>query len=183
MAQQPSAPVATRHTTTEHTPRARTATVSLDGIGDVVDAGRTSGYAHLSARRLPTLGQVVSTARAAAAALRRPTLWPTRRGHWQPVPRTVRRRFRGRFRVSTVALEPNSFIAGPEAPVDRPRSLEVLHLVSGRAHLITSGVDGQMLSAAELTRGRVRVMGDGARGRRHLVNTGDEVAVLVRVTA
>lgn len=183
MAHQPSAPATIRPTTAEHTHRPPTAAVSLDGIGDVVDAGRTSGYAHLDVRPLPTLGQVVSTARTAATTLRRPTLWPARRGHWQHAPRTVREQVRGRFQVTTVALEPNGFIAGPEPRVDRPHRLEVFYLVDGRAHLITSGTDGQILSATELARDRARVVGEGARGRRHLMNTGDEVAVLVRVTA
>lgn len=172
--------------TTDHTPRPRTASVSLDGIGDVVDAGRTSGYAHLVERRLPTVGQLVTAARGAAAALGRPTLWPTRRGHWQPAPRSARRHAGGRLRVTTVALEPNSFVPGPAQRSDRPHGMEVLHLVSGRAHLITSGPDGQMRSAAELAPGRTRVVGgaDGSvRGHHHLVNTGDEVAVLVRVSA
>lgn len=183
MPQQTSAPATAARVSTEHAPRPRTTTVSLDGIGDVVDAGRTSGYAHLGARRLPTLGQVVAAAGDAATALRRPTLWPARRGSWQPAPRSVRRLVRGRFRVTSVALEPNSFIAGPTSRAADPHTLEALYLVSGRAHLITSAADGQMLSAAELTSGRVRVVGSGARGSRHLVNTGEEVAILVRVTA
>lgn len=183
MPQQTSAPATAARVSTEHAPRPRTTTVSLDGIGDVVDAGRTSGYAHLGARRLPTLGQVVAAAGDAATALRRPTLWPARRGSWQPAPRSVRRLVRGRFRVTSVALEPNSFIAGPTSRAADPHTLEALYLVSGRAHLITSAADGQMLSAAELTSGRARVVGSGARGSRHLVNTGEEVAILVRVTA
>ncbi|MEU3307393.1 hypothetical protein [Nocardiopsis sp. NPDC006832] len=182
MPQQTSAPATAPRVPTEHAPRQRTATVSLDGIGDVVDAGRTSGYAHLGARRLPTLGQVVVAARDAATALR-PTLWPTRRGSWQPAPRSVRRLVRGRFRVTSVALEPNGFIAGPSPRAENAHTLEALYLVSGRAHLITSDTDGQMLSAAELTSGRARVVGGGTRGGRHLVNTGEEVAILVRVTA
>ncbi|WP_026119450.1 hypothetical protein [Nocardiopsis ganjiahuensis] len=186
MPQQASAATALRPATTEHAPRPRTASVSLDGIGDVVDAGRSSGYAHLSERRLPTLGQLVSAARGAAVSLRRPTLWPTRRGRWQPAPRSARRHVSGRFRVTAVALEPNSFVPGPVRRSDRPHNLEVLHLVSGRAHLITSGADGQMRSAAELAVGRTRVVGDSSaagQGHHYLVNTGDEVAVLVRVTA
>ncbi len=185
MPQQASAATAPRPATTELAPRPRTVSASLDGIGDVVDAGRSSGYAHLSERRLPTLGQLASAARGAALSLRRPTLWPTRRGRWQPAPRSARRHVSGRFRVTTVALEPNSFVSGPERRSDRPHNLEVLHLVSGRAHLITSGADGQMRSAAELVAGRTRVVGasGAARGHHHLVNTGDEVAVLVRVTA
>ncbi|GAB3725722.1 hypothetical protein [Nocardiopsis nanhaiensis] len=187
MPHQASATTAVRPSTTEHTPRPRPATVSLDGIGDVVDAGRVSGYAHLSQRRLPTIGQLVSAARGAAGTLRRPTLWPTRRGRWQPAPRSARRHVSGRFRVTTVALEPNSFVPGPARRSDRPHSLEVLYLVSGKAHLITSGDDGQMRSAAELATDRARVMGGvgtaSGQWHQHLVNTGDETAVLVRVTA
>ncbi|WP_316042315.1 hypothetical protein [Nocardiopsis sp. CNR-923] len=42
----------------------RPARVSLEGIGDVLDAGRSSGYAHLGEHRLPTIGRLVSAARA-----------------------------------------------------------------------------------------------------------------------
>lgn len=174
----PTAPVA---------PATRPARVSLEGIGDVLDAGARSGYAHLSERRAPTLGHLCSAARDAAAALARPSLWPTRRGRWQPAHRNARRRTSGRMRVSVVSLEPNSFVAGPQAPGHRHGSLEVLHLVGGRAHLIDSGPDGWMRSAAELAPGRTRVVGStggiGQRGHQFLVNTGDEVAVVLRVTA
>ncbi|CAL9462582.1 hypothetical protein SUDANB121_02682 [Nocardiopsis dassonvillei] len=155
--------------------------VSVEGIGDVVDAGRSSGYAHLAGHRLPTVGRLAAAARGAAAALARPTLWPARRGRWQPAPRVARRHAGGRLRVSTVALEPNGFVSGPVSP--RAADMEVLFLVSGRAHLISSGADGRMRSAAELVPGRARVAGGSLGGNRHLVNTGDEVAVVVRVTA
>ncbi|MDE3722463.1 hypothetical protein PWG71_13790 [Nocardiopsis sp. N85] len=157
--------------------------VSVEGIGDVVDAGRRSGYSHLAERRLPTIGRLVSAARGAAAVLVRPTLWPTRRGHWQPAPRVARRHASGRLRVSTVALEPNSFVSGPVPQSTRPAGMEVLFLVSGRAHLISSGADGRMRAAAELSPGRARVVGTALGGHQHLVNTGEEVAVVVRVTA
>ncbi|MFE1077454.1 hypothetical protein ACFW31_02975 [Nocardiopsis alba] len=183
MPQQSSAPTADRPTAVGHDPRPRTAPVSLDGIGDVVDAGRSSGYAHLDARGLPTLGQVVTAARAAAASLHRPTLWPSRRGSWQPAPRSTRRRVGGQFRVTTVALEPNGFVPGPVPRSEEPHALEVLCLVRGRAHLIAAETDGRMLSATELAIDRARVVGGGGGERRHLVNTGDEIAVLVRVTA
>ena len=163
------------------------ARVSLEGIGDVVDAGARSGYAHLSERRAPTLGHLCSAARDAAAALARPSRWPVRRGRWQPAPRNARRHAGERMRVSVVALEPNSFVAGPQVPGHRRGPLEVLHLVGGRAHLIDSGPDGWMRSAAELAPGRTRVVGTpaggGRRGHQFLVNTGDEVAVVLRVTA
>ncbi|WP_370013380.1 hypothetical protein [Nocardiopsis sp. Huas11] len=157
--------------------------MSLDGIGDVVDAGRRSGYAHLRELRLPTIGRLVSAARGAADALARPTLWPTRRGRWQPAPRAARRRATGRLRVTVVALETNSFVPEPSSRAERSHGLEVLHLVGGRAHLISSGADGQMRSAAELTPGRTRVVGGTGEGHHYLVNTGDEVAVVVRVSA
>lgn len=155
--------------------------VSVEGIGDVADAGRRSGYAHLAERRLPTIGRLVAAARGAAAVLARPTLWPARRGHWQPAPRAARRGAGGRLRVSTVALEPNGFVPGPVSP--RAAGMEVLFLVSGRAHLIASDPDGRMRSAADLAPGRARVVGGALGGHQHLVNTGEEVAVVVRVTA
>lgn len=164
---------------------APTASVSLEGIGDVVDAGRRSGYAHLGGRRLPTLGRLAAAARSAADSLSGPTLRPSRRGHWQLVPRAARRHAGGRLRVTAVALEPNSFVSGPAPRSPRQHGMEVLYLVSGRAHLIASAADGQMRSASELSAGRVRVVGsaEGSGGSHHLVNTGDEVAVVVRVTA
>lgn len=160
--------------------------VSLEGIGDVVDAGRRSEYTHLGERRLPTVGHLVTAARNAATALTSSSLPPVRRGRWQPAPRPVRRHASGRMRITAVTLEPNSFVADP-ARTRRPHSLEVLYLVVGRAHLITSAPDGQMRSAAELAPGRARVVGahqEGAsQGHHFLVNTGDEVAVVVRVTS
>ncbi|NYJ34605.1 hypothetical protein [Nocardiopsis aegyptia] len=157
--------------------------MTLEGIGDVVDAGRRSGYAHLRELRLPTIGRLVAAARGAADALDRPTLWPSRRGRWQPAPRAARRRATGRLRVTVVALEPNSFVPEPSPRPDRSRGLEVLHLVGGRAHLISSGADGRMRSASELAPGRTRVVGGTGTGRHYLVNTGDAVAVVVRVSA
>ncbi|MFC9085194.1 hypothetical protein [Nocardiopsis dassonvillei] len=167
------------------TPTPRSAPVSLEGIGDVVDAGRRSGYAHLGERRMPTLGRLVTAARGAAASLGRPALWPSRRGRWQLVPRAARRQAGGRLRVTAVALEPNSFVSGPAPHPSRQHGMEVLYLVSGRAHLIASAADGQMRSASELSADRARVVGsaEASGGRHHLVNTGDEVAVVVRVTA
>lgn len=160
--------------------------VSLEGIGDVIDAGRRSGYAHLCERRLPTVGRLVAAARGAASALSHPSLRPTRRGLWQPAPRPARRHTNGRMRITAVTLEPNSFVAEP-THARRPHSLEVLYLADGRAHLIVSTPDGRMRSAAELAPGRARVVGatrEGTSPDHHfLVNTGDEVAVVVRVTA
>ncbi|WP_150238184.1 cupin domain-containing protein [Nocardiopsis quinghaiensis] len=167
-------------------PSLRAPSASPEGIGDVVDAGRRSGYAHLGERRLPTVGRLVAAARGAAAALGGPALWPTRRGHWRPAPRAARRHAGGGLRVAAVALEPNSFVSGPAPRSARPHGMEVLYLVSGRAHLITSAPDGQMRSASELSADRVRVMGTAGgpgQGGHFLVNTGDEVAVVVRVSA
>ncbi|OOC56586.1 MULTISPECIES: hypothetical protein [Nocardiopsis] len=170
---------------TSETVTTRTPGVSPEGIGDVVDAGRRSGYAHLGERRLPTLGRLAAAARG-AAALVGPTLWPARRGHWQPAPRAARRHAGGRLRVTAVVLEPNDLVSGSAPRSARARGMEVLYLVSGRAHLITSAPDGQVRSASELAADRVRVVGAaGSSGRsgHFLVNTGDEVAVVVRVTA
>ena len=164
-----------------------TARVSLEGIGDVLDTGARSGYAHLGERLVPTLGHLCATARDAAAALTLSSRWPVRRGRWHPAPRDVARRAGNRMRVSVVALEPNSFVAGPQVPGHRRGSLEVLHLVGGRAHLIDSGPDGWMRSAAELGPGRTRGVGAPAGGgmdvHQFLVNTGDEVAVVLGVIA
>ncbi|GHD28085.1 hypothetical protein GCM10007147_27730 [Nocardiopsis kunsanensis] len=168
-------------------PSGTAARISLEGVGDVVDAGSRSGYAHLRERRAPTLGRLCSAARDAAAVLAAPSRWPERRGRWQPAPRHARLHAGGGMRVSVVALEPNSFVAGTQVRGGRSGSLEVLHLVGGRAHLIDSGPDGWMRSAAELAPGRTRVVGapvgGGRRGHQFLVNTGDEVAVVLRVTA
>ena len=155
--------------------------VSVEGIGDVVDAGRRSGYAHLAASRLPTIGRSVAAARTAAAALAaRPALRPALRGLWQPVPRAARRRTDRRLRVSAVALEPDGFASGPVPP--HAVGMEVLFPVLGRAHLIASGPDGRMRSAAGLSSGRARVVGGASDGQWHLVNTGEDIAVVVRVT-
>lgn len=166
------------------TPVVRPTRVSLEGVGDIVDAGSRSGYAHLRQRRVPTLGRLCSAAREVAAALARPALWPARRGHWQPAHRSARRLVNGRMRVSVVVLEPNSFVAAPQAPDPRRDPLEVLHLVGGRAHLIDSGPGGGIRSAAEMAPGRTRVVGSpvngGQRGHRFLVNTGNEAAVVLR---
>ena len=156
------------------------------GIGDVIDAGRRSGYTHLGERRSPTIGHLATAARNAAAALRRSSPRPARHGRWQPAPRPVRRYANGRMRVTVVTLEPNSFVTGP-ARTRLPDSLEVLYLAHGRVHLISSAPDGQMRSAAELTPGRTRVVGASReatlQGRDFLVNTGDEIAVVVRVSS
>lgn len=155
---------------------------SLRGIGDIVMAGERSGYPHLSARVLPTVGQLVTAARGAAEALTRPEVWPRRRGRWQLAPRTVRRYARGRMRMTVVVLEPNEFVSltttNPGVPA--PTS-GVLYLVSGRAHAVVTGATGQLLAVQELVERRARVLGSGSE--RQLVNTGTATAVVVRVTA
>ena len=85
------------------------------------------------------------------------------------------------MRITVVTLEPNSFVAGPPR-TGRPYSLEVLYPVRGRAHLISSSSDGQMRSAAALAPDRARVVG-ASQGHHFLVNTGDEIAVVLRVTS
>lgn len=157
--------------------------LSPEGIGDVVDAGRRSRYAHLAEGRLPTVGLLAGAARGAAGALNRTGLWPARRGHWQRLPRAARSHVGGALRVTVVVLEPNGFVSGPAPRSARSHGMEVLYPVRGRAHLISSAPDGRMRSASELSPDRVRVVGSGEAHRSHLVNTGDELAVVVRVTA
>nr|WP_312863445.1 hypothetical protein [Spinactinospora alkalitolerans] len=154
---------------------------SLATIGDIVMAGRRSGYSHLVTRPAPTVGQLMTAARGAAEALVRPALWPRRRGRWQPAPRAARRRAVGRMRVTVVALEPDAFVPlSAEGPggASGPAA-EVLHLVSGRAHTVATAPTGEMLAVQGLTAGRTRVL--GASDGHQLVNTGTETAVVVRV--
>ena len=155
--------------------------VSLEGVGDVVDAGRRSGYIHLRQQRLPTIGRLVAAARNTASVLNRSSLRSGGHGRWQPAPRPARRHVNGRMRITVVTLEPNSFVAGPPR-TGRPYSLEVLYPARGRTHLISSNSDGQMRSAAALAPDRARVVG-ASQGHHFLVNTGDEVAVVIRVTS
>jgi hypothetical protein len=150
--------------------------VSPDGIGDIVLAGQPSGYAHLAGRAAPTVGRLAAAARAAAAAMLRPGLWPRRAGHWQAAPRAARRGASGRMRVTAVVLEPNGFTSVPAGP--RPT---VLRLAQGRAHMVAVAPDGEMLAVQDLAHGRTRVLGSG--GGHRLINTGTEPAVVVRVTA
>ncbi|WP_236700326.1 hypothetical protein [Allosalinactinospora lopnorensis] len=149
-----------------------------EGIGDIALAGQPTGYAHLAARGTPTVGQFTATAREASAVLARPAFWPRRRGHWQPAPRPARRRATGRMRIAAVALEPNEFVALP-ALGGAASGSGVLYLAHGRAHMVTSAPDGEMLAVQELDTDRARVLAAGDRHR--LVNTGTETAVVVRV--
>ncbi|MDA2809747.1 hypothetical protein O4J56_03765 [Nocardiopsis sp. RSe5-2] len=152
-----------------------------DGIGDIVDAGRRSAYPHLAPpRTAPTPGRLAAAAAAAAAALARPSLWPRRRGHWQPAPRPARRHATGRMKVSTLALEPNGFAALPAPAGGAPGPGSVLRLVAGSAHLVSTSPDGRMRALREVPAGRTLALGSG--GGRWLVNTGPEAAVVVRVS-
>ncbi|MFC4563851.1 hypothetical protein ACFO4E_18485 [Nocardiopsis mangrovi] len=151
--------------------------MSPEGIGDITQAGHTSGYAHLAGRGVPTVGRLVAAARTASAALVRPTLWPRRRDHWQPAPRAARRGVTGRMKVTAAVLEPNGFTAVPADGAHRPA---VLRLAHGRAHLVAVADGGEMLAIQELAPGRTRVLGSGDGYR--LINTGTEPAVVVRVT-
>ncbi|MFC7329243.1 hypothetical protein [Marinactinospora rubrisoli] len=155
---------------------------ALDEIGDIVLAGQRSGYAHLTARARPTVGQLLTTARGAARALARPSLWPRRRGHWQPAPRTVRRGAAGRVRVTVVALEPEEFVPLATAAGGRGAGLgaDLLYLAHGQAHMVAAAPNGALLAVQRLTAGRARVLGGG--GGHQLVNTGAGTAVVVRVT-
>lgn len=158
---------------------------SPEGIGDVMDAGRRSGYAHLGERHLPTLGHLVSAARDAAAALPGTPPPPARHGHWRPIGLGSHGHSVDGLHVTAVVLEPDGFVSASVPYPERPYGMEVLYLVGGQAHLISSGPGGRIRSASGLSPDRARVVGAQAlgRGEHHLVNTGDRVAVVVRVTA
>ncbi|MEY9214729.1 hypothetical protein NI17_018360 [Thermobifida halotolerans] len=162
--------------------RGNAVTASPEGIGDIVMAGARSGYAHLAARPLPTVGRLVPAARGAADALTRLRLWPRRHGHWQRPPRAVRRYAPGRARMAVVALAPNEFVALSDVRSGGPPVHgDVLLVARGRVHAVVTGEGGHLLAVQELVAGRTRVLG-GVDGRQ-LVNTGAETAVVVRVTA
>jgi len=130
---------------------------------------------------VPTVGQLTTAARRAAALLAQPELWPRQYGQWQRPPRPVRQRVPGRMRMSVVALAPNGFVTLPAARPTAPVHGDVLLVVHGRMHAVIIGSDGRLLAVQELVAGRTRVLG-GVDGRQ-LVNTGSEPAVVVRVTA
>lgn len=174
-------PTVSASSTTSVTERNETITVSPEGIGDIVMAGEASGYAHLAARAVPTVGQLTTAARRATALLAQPELWPRQYGQWQRPPRPVRQRVPGRMRMSVVALAPNGFVTLPAARPTAPVHGDVLLVVHGRMHAVIIGSDGRLLAVQELVAGRTRVLG-GVDGRQ-LVNTGSEPAVVVRVTA
>ncbi|QBI56092.1 hypothetical protein [Streptomonospora litoralis] len=150
---------------------------SPEGIGDIVLAGQPAPYPHLQTRRAPTIGRLAAAARNAAAALGRPGLWPRRRGRWQPAPRAARRGTSGRMRVSLLVLRPNEFAA---VPAENGRHAAVLQLAHGRAHMVTVAPNREMQAVQELTTDRARVL--GSADAHQLINTGDEPAVVVRVT-
>lgn len=155
---------------------------SIEGIGDIAMAGERSGYAHLSPRALPTAGQLVAAARAAAEALAETARWPHLRGAWQPVPESARGRARDRTRVTAVVLDPNGFVPLAAArPGGAAPASDVLYLVSGRAHAVVTGDAGRLLAVQELAAGRARVI--GSAGGHQLINTGTAVALVVRATA
>ncbi|MDA8369016.1 MAG: hypothetical protein M0026_04015 [Nocardiopsaceae bacterium] len=152
--------------------------VSPEGIGDIVQAGHATGYAHLIVRDTPTIGRLAAAARAAALALAQSQPQPRRRGRWQRAPRPARRGVTGRMRVTAVSLAPNGFAALPSDSARRPA---VLHLVRGRAHMVALASDGEPLAVQEVAAGRTRVL--GSAGGHHIINTGPEPVVVVRVTA
>ncbi|CAM3657886.1 hypothetical protein NOGI109294_07750 [Nocardiopsis gilva] len=156
----------------------------IDGIGDIVLAGRPSGYAHLAARPIATAGRLVAAARAAASAL---ALAPSslsrrfrrHRGHWYIAPRPVRRAVDRGLRVEVAALAPGEAAELPERR-HRPATRRgvALHLVYGDAHLITPEDDGDPV-IRPFAAGSTRLLGTG-NGHR-LVNTGAGPALAVRV--
>lgn len=150
----------------------------LDGIGDIVDAGRPSGYAHLAAPRTsPTAGRLAAAAASAAESLGRTSAAADRSGHWRPAPRPARRGAAGRMRISTATLAPNGSTALPAAPSG---SATALRLASGRAHVLSAGPDGELRSVRELLPGRTLLLAAGTGN--WLVNTGTVAAVAVRAT-
>ncbi|MDT0300585.1 hypothetical protein [Streptomonospora wellingtoniae] len=157
-------------------PRPAAPTVSPEGIGDIVLAGQPAPYPHLQTRSAPTIGRLAAAARAAASVPVLPALRPRRRGRWGPAPRSVRRTAARRMRVSILVLEPNGFAAVPA----EPRRTSVLHLASGRVHMVTVAPDREMQAVQELTGDRARALGSG--DDHQLINTGGERAVVVRVT-
>ncbi|WP_017538612.1 hypothetical protein [Nocardiopsis halophila] len=174
--------LAVPESTRSATDRRRSDAVRPDGIGDIVDAGRRSAYPHLaSSRSTATPGRLAAAASAAAAALSRPSLWPRRRGRWQPAPRPARRHAAGRMKVSALTLDPNGFAVLPGPEEGSPEAAgTVLRLVAGRAHLVSTSPDGRMRALREVPVGRTLALGSG--GGRWLVNTGPDEAVVVRVS-
>ncbi|MDA0563574.1 hypothetical protein LG943_04395 [Streptomonospora sp. S1-112] len=151
---------------------------SPDGIGDIVSAGEASPYPHLRTRPAPTVGRLVSAARAAADALERHALWPQRHGRWQPGPRPARRGATGPMRVTSLVLAPG---AAADLPARGARHGSALRIARGRVRVEAPG--GRAAASAparDLESGRTRVL--GSTGRYRVVNTGSEPALLVRVS-
>ncbi|PRX97864.1 hypothetical protein [Allonocardiopsis opalescens] len=134
----------------------------LATIGDIVLAGRPSGYERLCpcpAAARPTYGLLAEAAERAAAALSGAGELGT--GH--PVV------LRGDgWEVRALVVPSDQVVAVPPG---------ALRIVSGRGHLIASSLDGRLLDIRAAARGRTRVLGSG---RRHeLLNAGAEPAVAV----
>ncbi|GAA4904913.1 hypothetical protein [Streptomonospora salina] len=156
---------------------ARRPSSSPEGIGDIVLAGHPAPYPHLRSRSTPTIGRLASAARTAASALAQSAPQSRSTGRWQPAPRRARRVVTGRMRVSTLVLEPDGFAAVPSRS---PRDAAVLHVAQGSVHMVTVAPDHRMQAVQELDGERARVLGSGDGHR--LINTGDEPAVVVRIT-
>lgn len=149
----------------------------LEGVGDVVLAGHSTGYPHLAVRPTPTPGQLAAAARDAAADP--PAAGWHSPGQWQPVPSGSRPGTATHIRLSVAILPPNAFLALPAGAASGnggPRTAAV-HMARGRAHLVATKADGAMTAVQRLTTERGHVL--GARCGHHLINTGDGTAVVV----
>lgn len=134
-------------------------------------AGQPAQYAHLLADRSRisrTVGQLLSAAREAAAALGNPERWPEPEGRW-----------RGGFGLAAeaqaVALPPGGFVELPEGG----QAGEVVYLVRGRVHAVAVSSGGRLLAVRELAPERGWSL--GAKRRYQLINTGSEPAAVVHV--
>lgn len=151
---------------------------SVDGIGDIVQAGETSPYPHLRPRERPTVGRLFAAARAGARTLAEdvPGGSLPAAGRWWAVPPA-----NGAGPSATVAeLRPTEIVS---LPVGRGSAGlgGVLYLARGRAHLVAVSGSGRMLSVRELTPGRGRVVAEP--GGYQLINTGSEPAVVAFAAA
>jgi hypothetical protein len=143
---------------------------SLATAGDIVLAGASSPYDHLSPTSArPTVGALLAAARRTAAALVMPQ---PPEGRWRsqvgepggagPLPR-----------VRTTCLPPGGFIALPR----RRHGQGVVYLASGEAHAVAVAPQGGLRAVRRLTPGRGWVW--GAQHRCHLINTGSDPALVV----
>ncbi|MDS1270265.1 hypothetical protein RIF23_08160 [Lipingzhangella sp. LS1_29] len=158
-------------------PQPRPAPVAdLDGIGDIVDAGRAIPYPELQRDSIPTVGQLLSTAEHLATLLGTDQQWPD--GTWAEHPVSAR------LRVRAVALRPSGFVSLPPPPASPcPHGGGLLYLARGQAHMVTVSAVGELETAHALaeTRGRILARPDVAQVVQ-LLNTGDRPALLVHVT-